>query len=298
VLAVETILAAAFVLFGAFWLVPAVLVAVGTVAVALPRERSLELTTLSLAALGTAALVQSSDRAVRLIPATVLFAIAWFAGDSKRVAEREREERSQRAVLAERARIARELHDVISHNVSVMVVQAAAAHDVFDTHPERARDALSAVEETGRRALGELRKLLDVSGTGEGTAPQPGLARVPELAAQVRGAGLEVGFTVEGTPREMPEALDLSAYRIVQEALTNTLKHAHASRADVRVRYGADTLEVEVSDNGVGPTIPAGDGRGLIGMRERVALFGGELLAGATSAGGFLVRARMPLESA
>jgi signal transduction histidine kinase len=199
-------------------------------------------------------------------------------------------------VLDERARIARELHDVVSHNVSVMVVQAAAGDDVFETHPEQAREALRAVEETGRRALGELRKLLAVSDDGEGAAPQPGLARVDELAARVRSAGLEVALTIEGTPRAVPEALDLSAYRIVQEALTNTLKHAHASRAEVHVRYEPDALEVEVSDDGVGPSGPTGDGRGLIGMRERVSLFGGELLADARSGGGFQVRARMPLE--
>jgi signal transduction histidine kinase len=233
-----------------------------------------------------------------LIPVAILFAIAWFAGDSMQVAEREREERSRQAVLAERARIARELHDVVTHNVSVMVVQAAAGHDVFDSHPEKARQALGAVEETGRRALAELRKLLDVTHDGDGTTPQPGLARVEELAARVRKAGLDVELTVEGTPRDVPEAVDLSAYRIVQEALTNTLKHARASRADITVRYEEDAIEVEVTDDGVGLAGPAGDGRGLIGMRERVSLFGGELLAGAASAGGFLVRARMPLESA
>jgi signal transduction histidine kinase len=285
-------------LFDEFWLVPAVLVAVGTVGATLPRERSLELTGISIAVLGMAALLPGHHRVEHLIPVAILFAIAWFAGDSMQVAEREREERSRQAVLAERARIARELHDVVTHNVSVMVVQAAAGHDVFDSHPEKARQALGAVEETGRRALAELRKLLDVTHDGDGTTPQPGLARVEELAARVRKAGLDVELTVEGTPRDVPEAVDLSAYRIVQEALTNTLKHARASRADITVRYEEDAIEVEVTDDGVGLAGPAGDGRGLIGMRERVSLFGGELLAGAASAGGFLVRARMPLESA
>jgi signal transduction histidine kinase len=298
VLVIETVLAAVLVAYGVYWLLPGVAVAVGTVAATMPRERSLQLTGLSVGALSVAGLVGPHQPAQRLIPSVILVAVAWFIGDRKQAVDREREERSKRAVLAERARIARELHDVISHNVSVMVVQAAAGHDVFDTHPERARSALSAVEETGRRALAELRKLLDVGEDGDGTAPQPGLALVDELAERVRGAGLEVELTVEGTPRAVPEALDLSAYRIVQEALTNTLKHAHASRAEVRVRYEPDALEVEVSDDGIGPTGSAGDGRGLIGMRERVSLFGGELLAGATAAGGFLVRARMPLESA
>ena len=296
VLAIETALAAVFLVAGGFWLVPAAAVAVGTVAATLPRERSLQLAGLSTAVLAGAALLGGHDQA-HLIPGAVLFVIAWVIGDTKQAAERERDERSNRAVLAERARIARELHDVVSHNVSVMVVQAAAGYDVFETHPERAREALQAVEETGRRALGELRKLLDVSDDGERTSPQPGLARVDELAARVRTAGLEVSLTFEGTPRAVPEAVDLSAYRIVQEALTNTLKHAHASRAEVHVRYETDVLEVEVSDDGIGPTGSTGDGRGLIGMRERVSLFGGELLAGATAAGGFLVRARMPLES-
>jgi signal transduction histidine kinase len=298
VLAIETALAAIFVAYGDFWMLPGVAVAIGTVAATLPRERSLQLTGLSVAALAFAGIVGPHDEAQRLVPSVILVAVAWVIGDRKQAVDREREERSKRAVLAERARISRELHDVISHNVSVMVVQAAAGHDVFDTHPERARSALSAVEETGRRALAELRKLLDVGEDGDGTAPQPGLALVDELAERVRGAGLEVALTVEGTPRAVPEALDLSAYRIVQEALTNTLKHAHASRAEVRVRYEADALEVEVSDDGIGPGSSLGDGRGLVGMRERVALFGGELLAGATAAGGFLVRARMPLESA
>jgi signal transduction histidine kinase len=298
VLVAETVFVSFLLLFfDAFWLVPAVLVAVGTVAAEVPREQSLELTGIAIAVLGAAAVLPGHNQVGHLIPVAILFAVAWFVGDSKQVSEREREERSRQAVLAERARIARELHDVVSHNVSVMVVQATAGNDVFENNPDKAREALGAVEETGRRALAELRKLLDVTDDGDGTMPQPGLARVDELAARVRTAGLDVELTVEGTPRNVPEALDLSAYRIVQEALTNTLKHAHASRADIKVRYEEDAIEVEVSDNGVGLTGPAGDGRGLIGMRERVSLFGGELLAGAATAGGFLVRARMPLES-
>jgi signal transduction histidine kinase len=178
--------------------------------------------------------------------------------------------------------------------VSVMVVQAAAGNDVFDSHPDRAREALRAVEETGRRALGELRRLLDVSDEGDGALPQPGLARVDELIANVRRAGLAVDLSVEGAPRELPEALDLSAYRIVQEALTNTLKHARATKARVRVRYAADAVELEVTDDGIGGSVENG-GRGIVGMRERVALFGGRLDAGAQPGGGFAVRARMPL---
>ena len=180
-----------------------------------------------------------------------------------------------------------------------MVVQAAAGNAVFDERPDQARAALAAVEETGRRALGELRRLLDVV-TGDESAdydPQPGLDRLDMLVASVRATGLGVELTVEGTPRELPAALELSAFRIVQECLTNTLKHARATHASVRVRYGGDELEVEVADDGVGALSTHG-GRGLVGMRERVALFGGELAAGAQPGGGFAVRARLPLEPA
>jgi signal transduction histidine kinase len=181
----------------------------------------------------------------------------------------------------------------------VMVVQAAAGNAVFDERPEQARAALRAVEETGRRALGELRRLLDVVAAEEGAEydPQPGLRRLDELVASVRAAGLGVELTVEGTPRDLSPALELSAFRIVQEALTNTLKHAGASRASVCVRYDADALELEVADDGVGADSTDG-GRGLVGMRERAALFGGDVAAGARPGGGFAVRAHLPLEAA
>ena len=243
-----------------------------------------------------------------------VFAVAWAFGDNLRTRraylaevearaerlEREREERARRAVAAERARIARELHDVISHNVSVMVVQAAAGGDVFASQPERAREALASIESIGREALVELRRLLGVVSPGEdgdavGFAPQPGLARLPELIEQVGAGGLRVKLTVVGQPRDLPAGLDLSAFRIVQEALTNTLKHARASRSDVSLRYTDASLEVEILDDGVADG-GAGGGRGIVGMRERVALLGGELSAGPRRAGGFGVRARMPLE--
>jgi signal transduction histidine kinase len=223
-----------------------------------------------------------------------LFAAAWFWGESGRAREQERVERERSAVAAERTRIARELHDIVTHNVSVMVVQAAAGNDVFATRPERAREALQAVEETGRRALGELRRLLDVE-AGDGALPQPGLARVGDLVQQVRRTGLPVELVVEGTARELPEGVDLSAYRIVQEALTNTLRHAYASRATVRIRHVPGTVEIEVDDDGVGAPATATGGRGLVGMRERVALFGGELTAGGRPEGGFRVHARVPV---
>jgi signal transduction histidine kinase len=233
-----------------------------------------------------------------LVAQSVGLAATWLAGDSVRT-RRERTEADRRhAVADERARIARELHDMVTHNVSVMVVQAAAGNDVFDERPDQARAALRAVEETGRRALGELRRLLDVV-ADDGDAdydPQPGLRRLDDLVASVRAAGLGVDLTVEGTPHQLSPALELSAFRIVQEALTNVLKHARASRASVRVRYARDALELEVADDGVGGATTDG-GRGLVGMRERVALFGGEIDAGTRPGGGFAVRARMPLEA-
>jgi signal transduction histidine kinase len=181
-------------------------------------------------------------------------------------------------------------------------VQAAAANDVFDTRPERAREALRAIESTGRATLAELRRLLGaVRGEDEAEyAPQPGLDRVDELVEQVRATGLHVAVSVEGKPRPLPAALDLSAYRIVQEALTNTVKHAHATRADVALRFGDSTLDVEVRDDGRGAAAESSDGtgHGLIGMRERVSVFGGSLETGPVPGGGFAVAARFPLEAA
>jgi signal transduction histidine kinase len=239
----------------------------------------------------------------RLLP----FAIAWLVGDSigirrryvralEEKAERlEREQQSEaaRAVAEEQARIARELHDVLAHNLSVMVVQAAAADDVFETRPDRAREALRRVEATGRGALAELRRLLGNVRDGAEFAPQPGLDRLDELVREVRDAGLDVVVTIEGTPRKLPTALDLSAFRIVQEALTNTLKHAHATRADVALRYGDSALDVRVRDDGTGDA--GGSGHGVIGMRERVAAFGGSLTAGPAESGGYAVAATFPL---
>jgi signal transduction histidine kinase len=219
--------------------------------------------------------------------------------------EREREEEARRAVALEQARIARELHDVISHNVSVMVVQAAAGVDVFDAQPSRARAALVSIEATGREALSELRRLLGVIRTddhddpGASLAPQPGLEQLTGLLDQVRGAGLAVRLTIEGPRPPVPPGVDLAAYRIVQEALTNTLKHADASEAGVSVRYSAAELAVDVRDDGGGraATGLSGGRRGLTGMRERAALYDGELVAGPRSEGGFVVSARVPLRA-
>jgi signal transduction histidine kinase len=293
VLAVDTALAVAMAALGRFWLVVAVLFAVAYVASRRDRRTSLRATAAAVIAIAVpTALVH--DHALGTVPELAFFAVAWLWGDARRTAELDREAGRLQAAADERARIARELHDVITHNVSVMVVQAAAADDVFDARPDRAREALRAIEDTGRGALAELRRLLDVEQGGDGTLPQPSLARVDELIANVRAAGLPVSLEIEGQRAPLPEGVDLSAYRILQEALTNTLKHAGATRADVRVRYGADAVELEVSDDGSGGTRAAA-GRGILGMRERAALFGGELHAGSRPGGGFTVRARMPL---
>ena len=194
---------------------------------------------------------------------------------------------------------------MIAHNVSVMVVQASAGEEVFDSDPGRARDALAAVASTGRDALGELRRLLGVIRPGEDEgpsfAPQPGITRLAELVEQVRDTGLPVDLALDGEVRELPEATSLCVYRIVQEALTNTLKHAAATQAQVSLRYELDELRIRVRDDGRGVTEGApngsGEGHGLIGMRERVAIFGGELQAGPSADGGYCVSARIPLQA-
>ncbi len=203
------------------------------------------------------------------------------------------------AVNEERGRIARELHDVIAHSVSVMVVQAGGAEELFRSEPERALASVRAVQETGRAALVELARLLGMlrrDGEEIGLAPQPGLADLSTLVAQVSAAGLPVELRMEGKPRPLQLGVDLSGYRIVQEALTNVRKHAgEGARASVLVRYDQDALTVEVTDDGTGSRNGVGGGHGLVGMRERVALFGGQLESGPQADGGFRVRARLPL---
>ncbi|MGH3111965.1 MAG: sensor histidine kinase, partial [Gaiellaceae bacterium] len=192
--------------------------------------------------------------------------------------ESEREEKARAAVVEERARIARELHDVISHNVSVMVVQASVERRLLDGERESTREVLLSIEQAGREALVELRQLLGVLRKGEDApalTPQPSLTHLETLVEQIREAGLPVDLRIEGRPESLPPGLDLSAYRIVQEGLTNVLKHAGPARAEVVVRFGSGALVLEVSDDGRGPTNDRGGGHGLIGMRERVALYGG-----------------------
>jgi signal transduction histidine kinase len=217
--------------------------------------------------------------------------------------ERERDAEARAAVAEERSRIAREMHDVVAHSLSVMVVQAEAAEEMLGVDPERARTPLVAVQDTGRAALGELRRMLGVlrekDASGVALAPQPGLAGLDELVDHVRAAGLPVSVRVEGEPRPLPPGIDLSAYRIVQEGLTNALKHAGPASAEVVVRYGDGEIELTVSDDGRGhDPVSNGDGHGLVGMRERVALYGGELSAGPGRGGGYTLSARLPLGTA
>jgi signal transduction histidine kinase len=213
--------------------------------------------------------------------------------------EREREDNARLAVALERGRIAREMHDVVAHSVSVVVVQAAAAERLVETDPERARQAMRDVASTGRQALTEMRRLLGVlreSNASDDLGPQPGVADLRALAATVEDAGMQVELSVQGDERPLPASAGLSVYRIVQEALTNSLRHAGPARARVILRYLPDALEVRVSDNGSGGGAQPAEhgGHGLIGMRERVALFGGELEAGPRPEGGYAVVARIP----
>jgi len=257
---------------------------------------------------GLAALVALSFANLAESPlGDVLFTVglsigAWAIGEAARSRRASIETEARRAVSEEQARIARELHDVIAHSVSVIVVQAAAANDVFERRPEQARAALRAIEHSARDALGELRRLLGAVRPGDDdTRPAPGLDRVDELAAPLRAGGLQVVVRREGPAASLPAGVDLSAYRIVQEALTNTLRHAQATRAEVTLTYGTDAVEVEVRDDGRGADAEgpwSGGGNGLVGMRERTALLGGTLEAGPLPGRGYRVHARLPLESA
>jgi signal transduction histidine kinase len=213
--------------------------------------------------------------------------------------DRERDNKARAAVAEERIRIARELHDVVAHAISVIVIQARGARRSLADDPDETREALDTIEATGGRALTEMRRLLGMLRTeGEqiSLAPQPSLRFLDELVAHVTAAGMPVDVTVEGDPVELPTGIDLSAYRIVQEALTNTLKHAGPAAARLVIRYGTDNLELEVSDTGSGTAAHDAKGHGLVGMRERVSLYGGKLEAGPADGGGFRVQARLPLE--
>ena len=248
-----------------------------------------------------------------LVADCVIVAAAWWLGDGTRrrheavtaareraaELERAREELARRAVVEERLRIARELHDVVAHSMSIIAVQSGVGAHVLDSQPEEARKALAAVEATSRQALTEMRRLLGVlrqeAEPSGSLAPSPGLAEVDALAADVARAGARVEVRIEGTRPELPLGLDLSAYRIVQEALTNVVRHAGPATARVRIRYAPDTVDIEVVDDGRGAGTGRGDGHGIAGMRERAALYGGSLDAGPLPGGGFRVAARLPV---
>jgi signal transduction histidine kinase len=236
-----------------------------------------------------------------LVEGIVMLLVRRVIGDRDRrarIAERERDVAAREAVVEERARIARELHDVIAHHVSMIVLQAGAERRVLGDANASTREVLETVEQSGRSALTETRRLLGMlRGDGnEPLTPQPGLDDVPMLVGQLRDAGLPVELSIEGERRELPVGIELSAYRIVQEALTNALKHAGDARATVQVRYGPDSLELEIADDGPGGSQRAsGGGHGLVGMRERVALYGGRFDASRGPSGGFAVRVVLPI---
>ncbi|HEV2953263.1 MAG TPA: sensor histidine kinase [Candidatus Dormibacteraeota bacterium] len=268
---------------------------------------------LALIALGTVEALESSTVLANLFFDNLLIAVLpWVSGRmARRKAERERAGREEaervdaerelhalRAAWGERARIAREIHDVIAHSLSVMVIQAAGARTVMDSDPGRAEDSLRSVERAGREALIEMRRLLGILGQGPASlVPQPGLAELGTLVARTCEAGLETTLEVEGQPAPVPPGLALCAYRIVQEALTNTIKHAGPARATVRVGWRDHELELEVTDDGLDPPPPGAGGHGIAGMRERASLVGGSLAAGPRAGGGFAVQARLPLSS-
>jgi len=249
---------------------------------------------------------------------SLMLAISWVAGDAMRSrrafrhslidraerAEALQESEAAKAVAEERTRIARDLHDVVAHSMSLMVVQAGAARRVLDQDPDAASKALEAIENTGRNSLGEMRRILDVLRSdvdSPDTAPAPDIAAIESLAAAFSSGGLAVTLTHEGDQRRLPASIELTAYRIVQESLTNSLKHSGASDASVTLSWGDQVLTIIVADQGVvsaASTSPPGSGRGLVGMRERVAAFGGSFEARPRLGGGWTVTASIPTEAA
>jgi signal transduction histidine kinase len=284
----------------------ALVVAVYSVAAYTERPRALFGGAISLAVI----LLSEPDD---FIVAGPLYTGVWLAGrlfrDRQRLAaalqsrtealEREQKETARLAIAEERARIARELHDVVAHSVSVMVVQAGAERLALDQAQESTRETLISIEKTGRQALAEMRRLLGMLRKDDAElalAPLPSLDHLDSLVAHVREAGLPVELHVEGSRKTLPAGVDISAYRIVQEALTNALRHAGPARARVVVRYGEGEVELEVSDDGRGSQQTNANGHGLVGMRERVSLYGGELNSGLREEGGYAVRARLPFD--
>ena len=260
--------------------------------------------------------VTGNPRSFAITVPSLFFVAAWLIGDYLRTRrayvaqleeraarlERERDQDRRLAADEERTRIARELHDVVAHDVSVIAIQAGAARAVQLSKPDAAAKALGLIETTARETLIELNRLLGVLRSSNGAtperSPQPGIGQLAGLVEELRAAGLEVDARVDGEAQPLPPALDLSAYRILQEATTNVLKHARARRVDIRIHYSPTMLALDVRDDGAsGGADPASaSGHGLIGMRERVALFGGQLRAGRDPAGGFSVHARLPIQ--
>ena len=292
---------------------PAVLVAVYAVAAYGPPRRSLPLVGGATAAM-VVAVAASGARFDTMAGNAVVFAVVWLVGDRQRraVAEaaaeraraaelaRSREQLAHQAVMEERLAIARELHDIVAHAMSVITVQSGTARMVMDGSPDVAREALSAIEDTSRQALAEMRRLLsvlrdDTAGRDVLLSPARGLADLDTLVDVAAASGLRVELSRQGDPVALPAGAELAAYRIVQEALTNVCRHARASSASVVVRYEPSEVAVEVTDDGIGGA-PRTGGHGLVGMRERAALYGGEVEAAPRPEGGFRVRARIPLE--
>jgi signal transduction histidine kinase len=295
----------------AAFVMAALILAFASVGAGVPRRRSTAAAVGGLVALGSLVVIEPAPVGDMVFVGIIvggawaLGAVIRSRGDRATELEeraagltRDREERAREAVAEGRARIARELHDVVAHSVSVMVMQAGAVRRLLRGDQEREREALSTVEHTGRQALDELRRMLGLlrrDGADVGLAPQPALAQVGDLVTAARAAGLAVTLRTEGRAVPLPPGVDLSAYRIVQEALTNVLKHAGPARAEVTIRHLERAVELEVVDDGAGGPPDEGPGRhGLLGMRERAAFFGGELQAGPREGGGFAVRARLP----
>jgi signal transduction histidine kinase len=303
--------------FGGF----ALLIAVFTVASETPRRTSLVVLAAMPAYLIVAVLIFDSVHPnptqtvlADFVTAIAIFGTAWLVGDSLRTRrartaalearaerlEREQAEAARVAVQSERALIARELHDVVAHSVSVIVIQAGAARRVMDEQPAEARAALASIEASGREALAEMRRLLGILRSDEAPAPlapQQGVANLGPLIANARAAGVVVGLSIDGTPRPLAPGIDLAVYRIVQEAVTNTIKHAAPARATIRLSYEPGAIVVAVRDDGRRPAAAPGTGHGLIGMEERVRLYGGEFEAGPLPGGGFAIQARIPTDS-
>ena len=296
-------------------LIPFLVAATGFVLLGLLRDRSQAAAGLALG-VGVVAIVAHNDPlggTGNFVFVSLVFSVFWTIGfavsrkfseadEAKQRAARAEQEREERAVLAvsdERARIARELHDVVGHSVSVMTVQASAARRLLRPDQAKERDALLVVEQSGREALAEMRRMVGVLRRPEeapALAPQPSLEYLDKLVEHARETGLPVDVRIEGTPVQLPAGVDLTAYRLVQEGLTNAVKHARAQHAEVVVRYGDGHVEVTVSDDGSGDGSGDKGGHGLVGMRERVSVYGGELEAGPRPEGGYRLHASLPVE--